>query len=399
LKRERPSKDLASCAPVEADWRASYLEGASEACNVGIDLRDGCDVSGKESKDQGSHRPSWIPSSKVLISLVVPVGLIVLVVRERSITHQAAQVLSHFNAARLPWLAVAVICEALSFACYALVQRSLLTEGGARLSFKDMLSLAVAATGLTNILPGGTAPSSGWLVTQYTKRDIPMPLALWAVLAGGYAAVVSMLTLILCGAAIAGLMSPIAIALCAIALIGGSIGFLAAFRQLDALDHWLRAHRLGRFDVVLKKASKRMGDASSFRARPAIGARVMLLSLGNWGLDVGCLIAAFALLGLPIPWRTALFAYALAQAAGSVAPVPAGIGFVEGGMVGAFALAGTPVGGALLATVVYRLITTFGLAGVGSIVLVHLSRQKRTRHASLSGRAAALKKKEKASAR
>jgi uncharacterized protein (TIRG00374 family) len=114
------------------------------------------------------------------------------------------------------------------------------------------------------------------------------------------------------------------------------------------------------------------------------------LSLGNWGLDVGCLIASFALLGLPIPWTSVLFAYSLAQIAGSLAPVPGGIGFVEGGMVGAFALAGTPVGGAILATLLYRLITTFGIAGIGSFFLLYLSRQKSTRQAHLIGKAAAL---------
>jgi uncharacterized protein (TIRG00374 family) len=104
---------------------------------------------------------------------------------------------------------------------------------------------------------------------------------------------------------------------------------------------------------------------------------------------VACLIAAFPLLNLPVPWRTVLFAYALAQIAGSLAPVPGGIGFVEGGMVGAFALAGTPVGDALLATILYRLITSLGMAGLGSLMLWHLSRKKSTTHAILTPQATA----------
>jgi uncharacterized protein (TIRG00374 family) len=81
----------------------------------------------------------------------------------------------------------------------------------------------------------------------------------------------------------------------------------------------------------------------------------------------------------------------LAQIAGSLAPVPGGIGFVEGGMVGAFALAGTSVGHAVLATILYRLITSLGMAGLGSVMLWHLSRKKSTNPAVLSPRAAALK--------
>jgi uncharacterized protein (TIRG00374 family) len=130
-----------------------------------------------------------------------------------------------------------------------------------------------------------------------------------------------------------------------------------------------------------------VADTARIRASPRISTKVLLLSIGNWGLDVTCLIAAFPLLGLPVPWRAVLFAYAIAQIAGSLAPVPAGIGFVEGGMVGAFALTGTPVGAAFLATIVYRLITSVGLAAAGSVMLLYLSRQRTTEKAQLSAAA------------
>jgi uncharacterized protein (TIRG00374 family) len=326
----------------------------------------------------------------MVVGVAVLVAVLFLAFHVSSISHEAATVIRHFRVTRLPWLLVAFAAEALSFLCYAFVQHGLLVEGGARIPRRDMVSLAVAATGLTNLLPGGTAPSSGWLVAQYRKRDIPMPLALWAVLAGGVAATVSVLILTLTGAAIAGLLPPLWIVLCALILVAGTVGFLAAVRHLDTVDRWFRAHHHGRSDRLIKRVSKRIGDASKFRAPPALGARVLALSVGNWGLDVACLVAAFPLLNLAVPWRTVLFAYAFSQIAGSLAPVPGGIGFVEGGMVGAFALAGTPVGGAILATILYRLITSVGMAAVGSVMLWHLSRKKSTTHAVLSPQAAAL---------
>lgn len=344
-------------------------------------------------KDEQSRRHSLVRLGQIAFGVAILVALAYLVFRAHSISSEAASVLRHFNADRLPWLAVAVAAEGLSFVCYALVQRRLLIEGGARLPATSMLSLAVAATGLTNLLPGGTAPSSGWLVSQYRKRGVPMPLALWAVLAGGFAATVAVLFLTLVGAALAGLLPPLGIAACAVALSGGSVAFVAAARHVDALDRWFRRHHRGkRFGDLFKRISKHIGEASKFRASKWGGARVLMLSVGNWGLDVACLVAAFALLGLPVPWRTVLFAYALAQIAGSLAPVPGGIGFVEGGMVGAFALAGTPLGGAILATVLYRLITTIGVAGVGSVMLIYLGRQKSVPRAKLSAKAAALDK-------
>jgi putative heme transporter len=342
----------------------------------------------EEEQTSEAGRPKWLPSARVLVGLVILVAVLFFAFHARTISHEASTVLHHFKVTRLPWLAVAFAFEGLSFLCYAFVQHGLLVEGGARIPRRDMVSLAIAATGLTNILPGGTAPSSGWLVAQYRKRDIPMPLALWAVLAGGVAATVSVLLLTLVGASVAGFLPPLWIVVCALTLVAGTVAFIAGVRHLDTVDRWFRSHHHGRSDRLLQRMSKRIGDASQFRAPPALGARVLVLSVGNWGLDVACLIAAFPLLNLPIPWRTVLFAYAFAQIAGSLAPVPGGIGFVEGGMVGAFALAGTPVGGALLATILYRLITSVGMAGVGSIMLWHLSRKKSTRHAVLTPQAA-----------
>ena len=346
--------------------------------------------------DAEPRRRSLVRASQAAFGVAILVGLGYALFRAHSISQEATTVLHHFNPDRLPWLLVAVAAEALSFVCYAMVQRSLLIEGGARLPTRSMLSLAIAATGLTNLLPGGTAPSSGWLVSQYRKRGIPMPLALWAVLAGGFAATVAVLFLTLVGASVAGLLPPLAIVACAAALVGGAIAFVAATRHVDSLDRWFRTRRRGtRVGGLFTRISKHLGDASRFRTGPAVGARVLVLSVGNWGLDVACLVSAFVLLGEPVPWRTVLFAYALAQIAGSLAPVPGGIGFVEGGMVGAFALAGTPLGGAILATVLYRLITTVGVAGVGSLMLVYLGRQKSAPRATLTPEAAALEKEPK----
>jgi len=47
------------------------------------------------------------------------------------------------------------------------------------------------------------------------------------------------------------------------------------------------------------------------------------------------------------------------------------------------------VGDALLATILYRLITSVGMAGLGSLMLWHLSRKKSTTQAILTPQAAA----------
>ncbi len=346
-----------------------------------------------DSEEQAPNRGPLrgILSPRLLIGIVILVAICYLVVSNHSAWSGITKVVHHFSVARIPFLLISVLAEVLSFFCYALVQRSLLMEGGARLSRRTMVELAVAATGLTNLLPGGTAPASGWLVTQYKKRGIPMPLALWSVIVGGLAATLSILLLVIVGATIAGFLNAWTTPLCLLALALGAVAVTFGVRHIDVVETWLNSHHLGRMDKWLSSASKRLTETSKIRASRAVSAKVLYLSIGNWGLDVACLVAAFAFLGLGIPWRAVLFAYAIAQVAGSVAPVPGGIGFVEGGMVGAFALAGVDTGPAILAILVYRLLTSVGMAGAGSVMLLHLSRMDHPEGAKLTDAAKEMK--------
>lgn len=360
-----------------------------------LNWSDDSDVSGFAVIDdhhvvaERHRRMAWVRSPLFLAALVV-VALVVLVSRLHSTEHDLATAYRHFSWSRFPWLLLALGAEAVSFLCYALVQRSLLLAGGARLTRRTHVALAVAATGLTNLVPGGTAPASGWLVKQYRRREIPMPLALWAVLAGGFAATVSILTLLLVGAGIADLLNPWEFVVCALALVAGAVGVIAGVHELPALARWLERHRSYRGLGLVRSLAGKTAGVTQFRTTVPGGLAVLGLSVANWAMDVFVLIGAFGLLGLPVPWRAVLFAYATAQVAGSLAPVPGGVGFVEGGMIGAFALAGSGLSGAILATIVYRAITCWLVAAVGSLMLGLMSRRSAGPPAELRGDAAEL---------
>ncbi|MHB1584188.1 MAG: lysylphosphatidylglycerol synthase transmembrane domain-containing protein [Acidimicrobiales bacterium] len=330
------------------------------------------------SADRRRHRrwPRWLPAPKVLLALGLAAGLVVVVVRARG---DFVTAFHHLTLGRLPWLAAALGAEGASFLCYSEVQRRLLLAGGAKLGHRTVFNLAVAATGLTNLVPGGTAPASGWLVGQYRRHGIPMPVALWAVLAGGFAAAISVLTLLAVGAGVAGLIGIASTVGCLAALGAFSVSSVAVVHHLPTVDRWLQRHCGVPGVPLLQRLVAKLSEVVGFRATVPGGAQVFALSIGNWGLDVVTLISAFALMGLPVPWRAVLFAYATAQVAGSLAPVPGGIGFVEGGMIGAFALTGTGPGAAVVATLVYRVITSLAVAGVGSLmILVVTHRQPAT---------------------
>lgn len=328
----------------------------------------------QRSRKRRSTRRRRISLRAVMV-LALVAAFAVLALRLPSAEHDIVSAYSHVRWEQLPWLLVAIAAEVASFVCYALVQRRLLIAGGAVVTRRSMFSLAVAATGLTNLVPGGTAPASGWLVGQYRRRGIPMPVALWAVLAGGYAATVSVLSLLLVGAAIAGLVNIAEFAGCAVVLIGVAAAVVAASHRMPSVIRWLERRHAPGLRLVQRLAQSTAG-LTRFRTRFTGGIHVLGVSLANWVLDIFVLISAFGLLGLPIPWRSVLFAYATAQVAGSLAPLPGGIGFVEGGMIGAFALTHSGVGNAVAATVVYRAITCWGMAGVGSLMLLIVSRRR-----------------------
>lgn len=330
--------------------------------------------------------PKWLPPPKVLLVILIVVAFGLLLYRIRGELDTAVH---RIRLNGLVWLPAAFAAEGISFFAYALVQRRLLAAGGAHMSRRTVASLTVAATGISNLVPGGTAPSSGWLVSQYRRYGVPLPLALWAVLAGGFAAGISVLFLCLVGAGIAGLLGPGPFVGLLVLLAGAAVAGVAVVHHLTVVRGWLERERRLPGLRLARRAVRHAGDVAHFRATVPGGVQVYVLSIANWALDVVVLATGFAVLALPVPWRALLFAYAAAQIAGSVAPVPGGIGFVEGGMIGALTLAGTPAGDAVVATVIYRLVTTLGMAGIGSLALVLVHRRKPT-PARLTGTAAEL---------
>jgi hypothetical protein len=58
---------------------------------------------------------------------------------------------------------------------------------------------------------------------------------------------------------------------------------------------------------------------------------VLLFSSLNWVTEAVVLAIAFRLAGLCIPWHSLLLAYASSQLAGTLLPLPGGLGSVEAG--------------------------------------------------------------------
>jgi hypothetical protein len=300
---------------------------------------------------------------------------------------------AHLGGLRLAWLGAAVAAQGAALAGGTEAQRQLLAAGGARLRWRTVFGLVLASTGLARVMPAGQVTGGAWQVREYRRRGAGTSPGVWAVLAGGVTSTVMLLAVLLAGAAAAGI-GPIPLLACAAGLLAaGAAGLFAAPRRARALARWLgRRPRRSRTIGGLAAAAAVL---SRQRAGPGWAAGVVACTGTGLLADAGVLAACFGLAGLPVPWRGLLFAYAAGQLAGRLVPLPGGIGGVEGGILGALTLTGTPLAAAAAAVIIYRVAGCWAVGAAGTAVAAALARRSPSgpgpgRGPAATGRAAAV---------
>jgi uncharacterized protein (TIRG00374 family) len=99
----------------------------------------------------------------------------------------------------------------------------------------------------------------------------------------------------------------------------------------------------------------------------------VLGAVGYMALDVAALAAAFTAFGGTPPFAAFVFAYVIGQLGGLI-PLPGGIGGIDGGLIGALALYGSPLSQATAAVLAYRLVQLGIPAILGAVAFVQLRR-------------------------
>jgi uncharacterized membrane protein YbhN (UPF0104 family) len=133
-----------------------------------------------------------------------------------------------------------------------------------------------------------------------------------------------------------------------------------------------RRARSGRF---VRTAAGTVADgvhdaAGLLRARQPYA---VLGAIGYMALDVVALAAAFAAFGTTPPFAAFVFAYVIGQLGGLI-PLPGGIGGIDGGLIGALTLYGSPLAQATAAVLAYRVVQLGLPAILGSVAFVQLRR-------------------------
>ncbi|MEE1769102.1 lysylphosphatidylglycerol synthase transmembrane domain-containing protein [Streptomyces sp. JV185] len=288
--------------------------------------------------------------------------------------HELAQAFYLISRVRVPQLAVAVGCEALSVVCFAAVPRRLLLAGGVRWSLRRMTAIVVAANAVAGALPGGAAFATAWVYRQLSRRGVePVLGAAVLVVAGALSAlglaILTVLGMFTVGAAgAAAVVRPVAGVLVLALVIGLAVFSLSRFAGFRAAVRraWFgaggRSRRVRQAQLLLVRVVEQARSLQpGFRPwlRPAAYAAL------NWGFDAACLAACLWALGIGVPWRGILLAYALTQIPGSLRLTPGSIGVVEASLSALLVLYGLPPGPAIAGVLLYRAISYWALQPVG----------------------------------
>jgi uncharacterized protein (TIRG00374 family) len=310
------------------------------------------------------------------------VGAAVLVAAWRR--HELAQAFDLISRVRVPQLAVAVGCEALSVVCFAAVPRQLLLAGGVRWSLRRMTAIAVAANAVAGALPGGAAFATAWVYRQLARRGVePVLAAAVLVVAGALSAlglaILTVLGMFTVGAAsAAAVVRPIAGVL-VLALVIGLVAFsLSRFAGFRAVVRraWFgagrRSRRLRQAQLLVVRV---LEQARSLQPGFRPWLRPAAYALMNWVFDAACLTACLWALGIDLPWRGILLAYALTQIPSSLRLTPGSIGVVEASLSALLVLYGLSPGPAIAGALLYRAISYWALQPVGWAIWIGLTFQ------------------------
>lgn len=319
----------------------------------------------------GRHRV-WLRRARRGLGVVLVALAVGAVVDQRHVLGRSARLVAH---PRWAWLVLAVGFEGLSMVVFARLQHWLLRAGGVRVGLLSMLEITLAGNAMGTSLPGGAAWSATWAFGQLRRRGVDRVLSGWVILVAGALASYALFVLLVLGAFAAGSKGPVAdlrglaAALAAIPLAGGAVAYaLARSTRLRALATglWARAEERHPWSArPADGAARLVRRVGTVRPSPAGWADAFGLALANWALDAACLVACIAALGAPVPWRGVVVSYALAQVAASLPVTPGGLGVVEASLTALLIAYGMGAEPALAATLLYRLVSFWGLVPIG----------------------------------
>lgn len=276
------------------------------------------------------------------------------------------------------WLVAGLAATAASMVAFAALRTYTLALGGARVGFRQTLAISYGAGAVHTTLPAGAVFSTTYAFRHLRSQGASAAATTWSM-------------------AISGLLSTLslgAVGLTGLALNAGSGGSLIVpiLEISAALLLLLGLVRISHHpDGAVRLAASALARINHLRGRPQHTGAARLtaivadlrpirpsgrdwvvssaLAAANWAFDLACLSACCTAVGVHVGLPALLLTYTAGMAAGSLLPLPAGLGAVEAAMTLGFTVAGAAAAPALAAVVLYRLLSTGSVVVLGWLVI------------------------------
>jgi uncharacterized protein (TIRG00374 family) len=141
------------------------------------------------------------------------------------------------------------------------------------------------------------------------------------------------------------------------------VGLLVALipRDLERrIASWAQGHRRAGLARRVARGPEAAADglrkAFDLMRHPSRGAVAVLGAAGFWAAQIGILWATFRAFGVSVPVGVLVMGFFLGMVANLIPFVPAGVGAVDAGLIGAYVLFGLPEATCFAAVLIYRLI-------------------------------------------
>ena len=284
------------------------------------------------------------------------------------------------------WFAVAVGFNVLAFGSYVALFRGVIGENLVHLDWRESYQITMAGLAASRVLSAGGAGGvvlSYWALrkagmrrTEAAQRMVAFLVLLYAF----YVVAVIVFGILLRTGVLAG-PDPVSMTIVPAGIAGGvALVFLLIMlipgdlqRRLSLEgNNW--ASRLAlRLSTVPATISTGTRIAAGFVRDPRRGSLAMLGAAGFWASNIGILWATFMAFGVSLPIGVLVMGFFVGMAA-NLAPDPAGVGAVDGGLIGSFVIFGESASTVIAAVLVYRLIAFWMPLPPGIVAFLQLRR-------------------------
>jgi putative heme transporter len=285
------------------------------------------------------------------------------------------------------WIAIGVLLELLSFAGYIVLFRTVFVRGAGheRIEWRVSYEVTMASLAATRLL--AAAGAGGIALTVWALRRSGMEPRLVACRMVAFMVLLYVIyaaSLLLDGLGLAVGLFPGGGSF-AITIVPATVAALlfAAAGAMALLPGDIE-RRLGRWAAGSGRLAHWIARAVTVPALAASGIRTAIELVRSrdpgllgapawWGFDICVLWASFHAFGAAPPFTVIWMAYFVGML-GNLLPLPGGLGGVEGGMIGAFAVFGVNIDLAVLAVLTYRGISFWLPTVPGAIAYFQLLR-------------------------